>query len=286
MKGCRYWRTRFPEALYGELDAKTKAALERHFAGCPECARAYEGMAGAVRRMEARPAPDRSPDYWDGYWDRLESRMAREAAAEAAPRRPRPRLAWAYGAAGAVVLVGLGILLGRTVFRPAGAPPSMVRTVTSGTVPVGPPATGTLTPALDVRASRYLRRSRTLLLAVLNTDTRGDDPLRLSLPLQKKTSESLLQEASALKKELGRSDRRLEQLVSDLEMVLLQIANLKPDTDVAAIEIIKAGVESRDLLFKINLREAHRPEGKPGAVARRPGNERNGSAAVRLAAGA
>jgi hypothetical protein len=95
-----------------------------------------------------------------------------------------------------------------------------------------------------------------LILAVVNADPRTEDPFGLNLPLQKKTSEALVMEAAALKKELGGSDRRLERLLSDLEMILLQIANLKPEPDSGDIEVIRAGVESRDILFKIKLNEA------------------------------
>jgi hypothetical protein len=41
-------------------------------------------------------------------------------------------------------------------------------------------------------------------------------------------------------------------------MILLQIANLKPQPDASAVEIIKSGIESRDVFFKINLNEVRR----------------------------
>jgi hypothetical protein len=95
-----------------------------------------------------------------------------------------------------------------------------------------------------------------LILAVVNSGLQTEESLSLNLPLQKKASEELVIEAAALKKEIGSGDRRLERLISDLEMILLQIANLKPDPDIAEIEIIRAGIESRDILFKIKLNEA------------------------------
>jgi hypothetical protein len=72
-------------------------------------------------------------------------------------------------------------------------------------------------------------------------------------------------EAAALKKELGGADRRLERLLSDLEIILIQIANLEPDAGGSAIEVIRAGVEDGDILFKIRLNEARRPPEKSGA---------------------
>ncbi|HMA54674.1 MAG TPA: hypothetical protein VKT17_09435, partial [Acidobacteriota bacterium] len=129
---------------------------------------------------------------------------------------------------------------------------------------------GRLTPAaveaapLAVRTSRYLKRSRMLLLAVVNADPQDGDPFRLNLPLQKRTSEELLREAVVLKAGFRGSDRRLERLVSDLELILLQIANLSTDSDASDIEVIKAGVEDRDIFFKINLSEIRRPSDKSG----------------------
>jgi len=281
MNRCRYWRNRIPEAIYGELDAKTREKMERHLAVCRECAGLYEGMAAAVRKMEARPAPDCSPQFWDGYWDRLESRMARETEAsedaakgEARPagRRQRPRRrsafpVWAYGLAGAVLFIAIGIFIGRTLLRPTSGLPALARTTSSETVPGGrvAPEAGQVGPSLALRASRYLRRSRMLLLAVVNEDPQDGDPFRLNLPLQKRTSEELLREAVVLKAGLRSSDRRLERLVSDLELILLQIANLSTDSGVSDIEVIRAGVEDGDIFFKINLSEIRRPAGTSGA---------------------
>lgn len=261
MKRCRYWRNRIPEAIYGELDAKTREKMERHLAGCRGCAGIYAGMAAAVRKMEARPAPDREPEFWAGYWDRLESRMALETDVS----RPFALPVWAYGTAAALLLIALGIFIGRTFLRPVAELPTLARTTSSEAVAGGrlAPAAGDGAP-LAVRASRYLKRSRMLLLAVVNANPQDEDPYRLNLPLQKKTSEDLLREAVVLKAGLRSSDRRLEKLVSDLELILLQIANLSTDSDVSDIEVIKAGVEDRDIFFKINLSEVRPPAGKPG----------------------
>jgi len=270
MNNCRSWRKRFPEAIYGDLDAETRRKMELHLSACGDCAGLYRSMAAAVRKMEARPAPDtaRAPEFWEGYWERLEARMALEEsrpAPETGRIRRRPRMpVWAFGAAGAILLVSLGIFIGRTVLRPRPEIGPLVRTDSIATGPGERAAleTGSVEPALAARASRYLRRSRVLLLGVINSAPMEEDPFRLNLPHQKKASEELLLEAVVLKNGFRGSDRRLERLVSDLEMILLQIANLASDPEASDIEIIRAGVESRDLLFKINLRETRLPGGR------------------------
>jgi len=67
-------------------------------------------------------------------------------------------------------------------------------------------------------------------------------------------SRELVQEASWLKGELsGGHHRRLQELISDLEVILLQIANLEEESDISAIELMQDGVKSRGILFKIHL---------------------------------
>jgi hypothetical protein len=220
-------------------------------------------MSAAVRKMAVRPAPDRPARYWEGYWDRLEARMAREPEPSPA-RRPFQVPAWAYSAAGAALFVVFGIFLGRTVFRPQPDLPLAGMTVSTGTPPSGLPglAAGPAASPVAISASRTLKRSRVLILAVVNSSRLDEAAFRLNLPLQKKTSADLLQETAVLKKGLGSSDRRLEKLLSDLERILLQIANLAPDAGASDIEVIRAGVEDHDLLFKINLSETTRPGGR------------------------
>jgi hypothetical protein len=274
MTRCRAWQRRIPEAVYGDLDEKAREKLERHLALCEECSGLYAGMAETVRKLEVRPAPDAPPQFWESYWDRLERRMAAEAESKALPAAEpfRPRRAfsaprWAAGAAGALIFLALGIFIGRNLSRPPAQPIVVTRAIPPGAVPGGQTAldAGATPPSLPVRASHYLKRSRVLILAVVNSDLQTEDLISLNLPLQKKTSEELVIEAAALKKEIGSSDRRLERLISDLEMILLQIANLKSDPDISDIEIIKAGVESRDILFKIKLNEARSPSAKSSA---------------------
>ncbi len=285
MKNCRTWRKRIPEAVYGDLDTKTRGELDRHLASCGKCSGLYQALAKTVRQMSVRPAPDREPEFWEGFWDRLGRRMAfetegREGAegrTKASPLEGPTRRhsafsvrRWALGAAGAAFFLALGIFLGRSFFGPRADLNPAARVTSTETSRPGRlgPGSGRVEPQLALRASRYLRRSRVILLAVVNADPSAGDVYNLSLPLQKKSSEELAQEAAVLKKELRRSDPRLERLVSDLELILLQIANLRPEADVSAVEFIKAGIESSDIFFKIDLsevRRSHDGEGPGGA---------------------
>ncbi len=269
---CRFWQKRIPEALYGEMDAETRGRLDRHLAACGKCSRLYRDLAETIRLLDVRPAPDREPEFWGDYWDRFE--RTRAQAPDPPGRIPRayPVPRWAYGALGGALFLALGVFLGRTLFSPRVDPGLAARTGRSETPSAVQPSpdTGAAGFSLEARASRYLRRSRVILLAVVNSDPVAEDFFNLCLPLQKRSSEELVQEAAVLKKELRGTDRRLERLVSDLEMILLQIANLKPQPDSSAVEVIRAGIESRDVFFKINLSEVRRATSSEG-TGRGPG---------------
>ncbi len=265
MAECRKMKSLFLESLYGELDMDRKESLKRHLAGCRECSEEYEKMTQTLRTMSKKAVPDPGQEFWDGYWDRLELRMKREglfepSAAEAQKRSgirfgffPR----WAYGAAGAAAILAVGILIGRLFFS---RPVIISRPTLIGTSSVLPASSA---GDLALRTSRYFERSKVILLALVNFDPEKKDVDGLHLPRQREVSNELVKEASALKDDLKRAkQRKLEKLVGDLEVILMQIANLKSEYDLPTVEIIKAGVEQKDVLFKISLSEMRRTEKK------------------------
>ncbi|MFZ2053377.1 MAG: zf-HC2 domain-containing protein [Candidatus Aminicenantales bacterium] len=255
MKACKKCRDLLVQALYGELDSKDKVFFEDHLASCPACAAEFKNLSGTLEALDRRVHPEPGEDFWEGYWDRLTQRMAKESAGTEAflPSKKRfsrifglsPR--WVFQAAAGLVLVVLGVLIGRTVFPPHQTPVD----VAQQTPTLGP---GESDPVL--RARDYIDRSTPVLLALVNYDPASEDSYALDLPLQKRISQELVSQAGALKSDLKEpAQRRLRELVTDLETVLLQIANLETENDLEAVEFVKQGVESGGLLLKINLSE-------------------------------
>jgi len=268
MKGCKKCRALLVEALYGELDPKENDFLEKHAASCPACAAEFEALTETLRTMDERVRPERDQGFWDGYWDRLSRRMEEERAIEAISPSPQKNLGrtwgflprWAFQAVAALALIVAGIFFGRTIFSPRSVSVEASRPAVEAP-PVQP---GEGDPVL--RARNYVDRSKLVLLALVNYDPTSDDPYALDLPLQKQISQQLVNQAGALKSDLkDPGQRRLRELVADLETILLQIANLEAKNDFEAVDIVKQGVESRGLLLKINLSEMG---GDPSAAGR------------------
>ncbi len=255
---CQKSKDLMLEALYGELSAEDRTLFDAHLRACPECAAEYSVLGATLEVMDRRERPDPGATFWDGYWDRLEKRMEREMSMTAAPAAepfwPRLRRAlstvprWAYQASAALALVVVGVLIGRAVFAPSGPGPA------AG--PVGVVAAAGPADPMLVRANDYIQRSKVLLLGLVNFDTGQNDIYGLDLPRQKQISSELVREAAYLKPALRDArNERLRDLVADLEVILLQIANLESEQDLEAVELVRAGVDKRGLLLQINLSE-------------------------------
>jgi len=272
MSDCRTCRDRMIEAYYGELDPSARADFERHLAACNDCRAEYAGLAGALRLMDKRERPDPGPAFWNGYWDRLSKRMVWEAAGEGARpsllgtlRRPFARLPrWAFQAAAAVVLLLAGGIIGSRLVGPSGRPGLTAVAARPATAP----------SSAVVQAGDFLERSKVLLLGLVNYDPATVDAYAFDLPGKKAVSRRLAAEAPAIRQGLnGPGQRKLRELVGDLEVILMQIANLEAGQDLDGVEMIKQGVDRKSLFLKIDLdrmaRES-RGDGQAAPPASRP----------------
>ncbi len=242
MSDCRMSKDRMIEALYGELGPAEKERLDVHLRSCPDCASEYASLEATLRLMDKRERPDPGPEFWDGYWDRLSRRMLWEATGEdrrpslaARLLRPFARLPrWSLQAAGAAALLLVGILVGSRLVRrpePTGRDDGRRPAAPSGAV---------------VQAESFIDRSKVLLLGLVNYDPATEDAYAFDLDRKKTMSRDLAAEAPAIRSALNeRGQKRLRDLVADLEVIMMQIANLESGQDLEGVELIKQGVDRR-----------------------------------------
>ena len=266
MNPSEAYETLLADRLFGALSAERQAAFEDRLRASPDVQVTLEELQATLRLMAERQRPEPPPAFWDGYYDRLAQRIEREAAASArcdrAGRTPERRLVARTSVAAALVLVGIGI--GWVLFdgRPSEEAPDVGRqaeVVPPEKVPEAQ-ASAVQPASLDVRAERYLGRSKVLLLGLVNAETEGGGPAALGLARKQEVATELVEESAALRAELDRAGQaRLRDLVADLEVVLLQLANLEAEHDLPAIELVRQGVDRRALLLQINLAEMRGP---------------------------
>jgi hypothetical protein len=244
VKDCNEIRTLFADALYGDLSDDAKRSLDEHLQRCPKCSAIFKKLTRTVSLMERHERVDPGDEFWNGYWDRLSERMD--------IKKPSRHAWWMARAAAVLLLIGIGVVIGRYYFRPT---PSISQNVGSATSTPTPPEISNV----DQRVSQFLGRSQVLLLGLVNFDPQKEDLSAVNWQQQKKVSQDLILQAKTLQGELvSPEQRRLQKLVSDLEVVLLQIANLEAQHDLPGIELVKSGVDRKAILLKINL-ELMRP---------------------------
>jgi hypothetical protein len=90
----------------------------------------------------------------------------------------------------------------------------------------------------------------------LNGEAEGGD-----LGAQKERAGELVRAASTVRE--GSSDRRVQELVAQLELILREIAHLEAGSDVDGIEMIRTRVDREGVLLRINLEQMRAAETAP-----------------------
>jgi len=250
MRACNDIQQTFAEALYDELPPDQRRDFDDHLHSCPACSDQFARFRRTLAVMDERTRPEPDPASWGNFWQRLRPQLDE-------PRRPvilqwipRRIPAWSYAVA-AVLVLAAGVYIGRQT------------TVTNVTPRSGRTAeTASLESDSTTRqALAYLERSRNLLLGVTNLD---DEHLAsIDLGHQQEVSRKLITQGQILAIALNRpNQQQMRQLVEELGVILLQLANVEVKPGVPAIELVRKGVDDKSILLKINLEEMRSMAGR------------------------
>jgi len=224
------WTDRLSEYLDDELAPAERAELDAHLRDCLGCRR----VLGELRRVTLHAAALRDTPPARPLWPEVATRIGHPrvelAPADelAARRRTRPPLRWVIGLA-AVLALGIGI--GRTL--PDSSAPAEVATAAPAP-PAGP---------YHVAAVEHLSRSRALLTSFQHSSADAQ-----TQALVTHWADDLLSNTRLLLDSPAADDPRLQRLLQDLELVLVQIAQLRSDraeVDLARDAIDESGVLPR-----------------------------------------
>ncbi len=261
MFSCRRCRARFVDALYDELRIEEKEWFQSHLTSCSQCAALFAKMQATLGLMAQHARKKPGAEFWQEFTKKLDERLAESDQKPnlfaVIPKSSLPPLhiamKWASGAVAAAALVVLGIFIGHEYRRdqPAGTP--RVEQISEHGKMNSPAAT-----SVDLRAERFLDRSQVLLLGIMNHEANDAPLIPGDHTRRSKISRDLIQEASLLKRDLkGPDKRRLRELISDLEVILLQLANMRAEQDIPGLELVRSGVDRRAVFLKINLEKMH-----------------------------
>jgi len=248
MNACKAYRDLFLDGLYHTLDEADRIRLNGHLASCPRCAAAFQEAGRILQIMDRREHPALPESYWEKSELHLLEKLGSGWLETAVPSIKRRRvLRWGIRFAAAAAILLIGILIGRLTFT--GVIPE-----TGAESDLASTATPFQLAELERRTNHYLDRSKMILLGLINFDSGSEDPYILNMERNQKISGELIREAGYLKENLGISGQnRLAVLVSELELILMQIANLDRQDHIDGLQLIKDGVHRNSLLMKIDI---------------------------------
>ncbi len=239
------------EYLGEELSSEERTKVETHLASCSSCASEVESLRSTVTllpRVSGEPSEERTPEFWQTFASGVEQKLDGNNGQRKATRPTlweiiessllfHPRLIAALS--GALALIGIAVVGWHL-----------------RTLPTNPTADG-LEPEQPIqvaqesnRVGEYLRKSKTLLVGIVNTKPPQGQPLDLTV--ERRASRELLRETRYVRQQP--MDRRSTQLINNLQKILVELANLKEDG--TSVEIIRGGIHDENLLFKIRVAEA------------------------------
>lgn len=232
--------------LYGEVDGSGRRALEDHARGCPSCSAWMAGGRDTLELVTSSGLRESATLDAPGSWADLRTALAASSRPAAAPA-----VRWRTFARAAAVLLlaGASFTVGR-LWNASGASHPGAPAAGAGSGGAASLDSDGRLRLFSERTNDYLDRSRMVLLELANGDM-GAEGLSLS-----QASRRLLQENPAAR-EVAReiADRRLQDLVSELESILGQISRL-PDSGTGHVDRIRTYVNNSGVLEQLELLSA------------------------------
>jgi hypothetical protein len=209
-----------------------------------------EELRAALRAYRLPPEPP-----LEDMWQAIESRQFGVSRAE---RRTFRRHAPAWLAAAATLVLGVGI--GRYAVPSQSEAPVAIQT--EAVRPNAPPGRGMvlhdaqLDIPYEVATSRYLGQTAALLIALPDEARTGQVDAQFAAQAR-----DLLQTTRLLLDSQAGDDPDLRALLSDLELVLAQVAGLRSGHDRDELDLITGALEQRDVLPRLQSVVAQIPYG-------------------------
>jgi len=234
-------------------DAENEAEVERHLAGCAECAREFARIESILKQIEPTEVPEPAANFEEKTWLNIRDRLP--APGGWFRRLLRPQAKWALAGVMALLLIG-AFLAGRFWPRP-GQPLAKQQ----------PPAAANPQRIVLVAVGDHLERSQMLLLEIVHNEDTG--PINISAEQQ--LARDLLDDNRLYRVSAQQAgDPQVARLLDELGRVLAEIANGPSEITASDLEQVRKKIQSEGLLFKVRVMQsevnskARRAEQVPG----------------------
>lgn len=225
------------EHYYHDGDAEAAVA---HLRSCAECAAQYQTLERVLGLVDDAPVPDRGEDYGAEVWNRLRWKLG-------ASRRRQWKAPLAVAAMLAVAFFIGQFWQGRSGERSGTLTVTQTaqKELSSETVP-----TATNDKAVDrllfVVVGDHLDNSERMLLEVVNAGS--------AVGAQEERAGELVAANRIYRQTaMQRGDDRIAELLSDLEPILVELANAGSTLEGKKLADLQQRIDSKALLFKVRV---------------------------------
>lgn len=243
--------------LAGELTPEEAARFEKRLAEDEELAAELDDLRRSIALVEESVPPEPDRQYWHSFYARLQPRLEQKSAWQRFTEWLMPsqglRLATAFGTL-AVIFIVAGVLITQTLINS-----QPVELVQKATVKIKR-AEGYLQNVI----ADHLYRSRLLLQEMINISDGGNNISELLTETRSRGEELLSDNRTYRMAAQRQNDVDLEELLDELEMVLVEIANLDPGEADYTLPTVRKIIQKKNLLIKIEIINTDTGEEKSG----------------------
>ena len=229
---CKKLKENMVLDLYGELNKKEKNELNKHLAGCMDCAKEHAHSRQVFQALEEVDQAEVPEPEWDFQWNKISSTF-QEKREKGRSFSLAPR--WAAAAAGILLIFILGILTGRFW-----APHKQELALAEASSP----------EYLQETLQRHFDEIKPLLVNIANY-TAEENGSGMIL-LDREVLQNLIIQNILLKSLISGQNPSAEQILEDVELVLRELANME-EGDARTKSMVKNLIDEREILLKMNI---------------------------------
>ncbi len=233
---------------YGEVEEATD--IRRHLEACAECAAQWKKLQAVMAAVEPTAVPERGEEYGAQVWQQVRYRLPEKGESRGWRAWLAPQRMALAGALAAVVL--LAFFAGRMTKAPEKGPE----------VANNPQAKERV---LLVAVGNHLERSQMVLVELVNAEPGKN---KLDITNEQEMARDLVTANRLYRQTAAKANEpAVNEVLSELERVLVEIANGPSEIDAKQLEVLRKQIQSQGILLKVRVigdkvREKERPARK------------------------
>jgi hypothetical protein len=217
--------------LYNDLARAERREFDEHLDSCENCRRMVEQKKALLQAISMGEKKESDP-RWDQYWEKISQRVNQTGSR---PWFGVPSLKWGFALAGFAFFLILGILVGRLVLTDS-------RILIESRLQEG-----------DYRRqsvlAQYFEDMKPVMLDLSNSVLVSGDRHEV---VEREVIETMLIQTRLLSHRFSGQDPHVEALLSDIEIILIEISNRVPG-DRKTTRSIRNFIKDREIPIKIDL---------------------------------